>query len=298
MAGKLSRIMAKKRPKKQKKSRSSPGVLADLRGKPLPERSTGLLLDHEQRRLLVFSPDMLINQLCRDGPRIEASFDALCAKELRELSDLQSRTYALLLQGLQHAVGEKLAMHQACGELLTNASNSFGSAVAVLRMGYVLQPGIIIRSLLEAASTVLHLLQRPGDLAAYQTHTLASSKTIGTAKKALPPFGLLYGFFSDNFAHIGHLHKAVTPIRPFTERHEALELNLGFLRMAAWLLYVTTEMLFNHLVPEPRYWKPVEGGMTWDPSPEEKIWMATFFDLGDEQTNAIVPADGARTGSL
>lgn len=285
--------MAKKRPKKRKKTRPSPGFAVDSRGKPLPERPIGLLLDHEQCRLLVFSPDMLINQLRRDGPKIEASFDALCAKELRELSDLQSRTYALLLQGLRHAAREELAVHQACGELLTNASSSFGSAVAVLRMGYVLQPGIIIRSLLEAASTVLHLLQRPEDLAAYQTHTLASSKTIGTAKKALPPFGHLYGFFSDNFVHIGHLHKAVTPIRPFTERHEALELNLRFLRMAAWLLYVTTEMLFNHLVPEPRYWKSVEGGMAWDPSPEEKAWMAMFFDLGDDPANAIVPIHGA-----
>jgi hypothetical protein len=142
-------------------------------------------------------------------------------------------------------------------------------------------------------STVLHLLQRPEDLAAYQNHTLASSKTISTAKKALPPFGHLYGFFSDNFVHIGYLHKAVTPIRPFTERHEALDLNLGFLRMAAWLLYVTTEMLFNHLVPQPRYWKPVAGGMAWDPSLEEKAWMAAFFDLDEDAAGALVHTEGA-----
>jgi hypothetical protein len=158
-----------------------------------------------------------------------------------------------------------------------NASNSFAAATAILRMGYVLQPGIIIRSILESISTVFHLLQHPSDLAAYENHTLQSPKTIAAAKKALPPFGSLYGHFSDNFAHIGHLHKSISPIAEFKERHEALEVNLGSLRIAAWLLYVTTELLFNELVSAPRYWRPVQNGYAYDPLQEERNWMLAFF---------------------
>jgi len=146
-------------------------------------------------------------------------------------------------------------------------------------MGYVLQPCIIIRAILEAISTALHLLQHPKDLGAYEKHTLQSQKTITTAKKALPPFGNLYRHFSDNFAHIGQLHKSITPIREYTEHHDALDVNLSSLRITAWLLFVSAELAFNEIVAEPRYWHPVEQGYKYDPSEQEKEWMKCFFQM-------------------
>jgi hypothetical protein len=270
--------MSKRRRKQKARTRVAP-----KRDKPLPENPVGFMLDPERRQLLVFSPDMLVNQLRRDGPKIEKSFDALCDRDLRELSKLQSTTSALLFSGAVTASRQDKELDVACSELLFNASSSFCSALALLRMGFVLQPGIIVRSLLESISTVLHLLQRPSDLAAYKDHSLQSPKTVTTAKKALPPFGNLYGYFSDNFAHIGQLHKSVTPIREFHVRNEPLELNLQFLRMSAWLLYVTAELLFNELLDEPRYWKPIEGGYAWNPSDEERYWMASFLGVLDEE---------------
>jgi hypothetical protein len=242
-------------------------------------RVVSAMMDREAKKLYVFTDDMLINQLRRDGPRIEASFDALCADDLAELSALLSRANGLFFSGLSVGMKEEDDVRVACSQLLLNAANSFAAAVAVLRMGYVLQPGIILRSLLEAVSTTLHLLQNPKDLDAYKNHTLQSPKTIAAAKKALPPFGLLYGNFSDNFAHIGHLHKSITPIREYTEKHEAVEVNLSLLRVAAWLLYVTAELAFNDLVEQPRYWHPVEQGYKYDPSDEEKVWMMKFFQF-------------------
>jgi hypothetical protein len=241
-------------------------------------RVTSALIDHEAKKLFVFTDDMLINQLRRDGPRIEASFDRLCADDLTELSALLSRANGLFFSGLSVGLKKQDDLRVACAQLLMNAANSFAAAVAVLRMGYVLQPGIIIRSLLEAVSTALHLMQNPKDLAAYESHALKSPKTIAAAKKALPPFGLLYANFSDNFAHIGHLHKSITPIREYTEKHEALQVNLGSLRIAAWLLYVTAELVFNDLLEQPRYWHPAEQGYKYDPSENEKVWMKNFFN--------------------
>ncbi|MBU0620928.1 MAG: hypothetical protein KJ795_03675 [Gammaproteobacteria bacterium] len=239
------------------------------------------MLDHQEKLLVVFTEDMLLNQLRRDGPKIEASFDRLCEKDLIELSAFLSRTCSLLYTGLKVAMRREDELRIACAQLLLNSSNSFGVAVAVLRMGYVLQPGIVIRSMLEAVSTSLHLLQKPGDLQSYQNHTLQSPKTMAAAKKALPPFGQLYGYFSDNFAHIGQLHKSVTPVREYTERHAALDVNLGFLRIAAWLLYVSAELAFNDLLDQPRYWQPVESGYKYDPSNAERDWMKSYFNLAD-----------------
>ena len=245
----------------------------------MPPRPSSILLDPAAEQVIVFTDDILLNQLRRDGPQIERSFDRLCADDLAQLSSLHSKTSALMFSGLRLATAQDDDLRSACAQLLSNALNSFASALALLRMGYVLQPGIIIRSILEAISTCLHLLQRPDDLPAYEAHTLQSPKTIATAKKALPQFGSMYGYFSDSFAHIGKLHKAITPITVYVERDEALVANLSALRMASWLLYVTAELAFNELVDSPRYWYPVDNGYRYDPSDDEKAWMSKFFDL-------------------
>jgi len=245
-------------------------------------RVASAMMDPEAKKLYLFTDDMLINQLRREGPRIEASFDTLCANDLAELSSLFSKANGLFFSGMAVGTKQDDDLRVACSQLLMNAANSFAAAVAVLRMGYVLQPGIILRSLLEAVSTALHLLLNPKDLQAYKSHTLQSPKTIAAAKKVLPPFGLLYGNYSDNFAHIGHLHKSLTPVREYTEKHEALGANLSMLRIAAWLLYVTAELVFNELVDRPRYWHPVEQGYAYAPSDDEKNWMQKFFNFTPE----------------
>jgi hypothetical protein len=236
-----------------------------------------VLLDREKKQIVIFTTDILINQLRRDGPKIEASFDKLCDEDIKELSALLSQSSGLLYSGLKVALRYDQNLRAACAQLLINASSSFGAATAILRMGYVLQPCIIIRSMLESISTVLHLLQYPKDLVAYEKHTLQSPKTIAAAKKVLPPFGELYGHFSKNFTHIGHLHKSITPVTEFHEKHDALVVNLDSLRIAAWLLYVTTELLFNEFVPEPRYWYPVKNGYVYNPASKERDWMSVFF---------------------
>lgn len=254
---------------------------AKAAAKPPPKliRASALLLDKGEKQIVFFTEDMLLNQLRRDGPKIEMSFDRLCEDDLAELSAFLSKSSGLIFSGLKVALRREDELRSACAQLLLNASNSFAVATAVLRMGYVLQPGIVLRSFLEAVATSLHLMQRPQDLAAYERHELASPKTLAAAKKALPPFGQLYGYFSDNFAHIGHLHKSVTPLREFTERNPALDVNLSFLRIACWLLYVTTELVFNDLLEEPRYWHPVDGGYRYDPSPAEREWMNNYFGI-------------------
>ena len=49
-------------------------------------RPGAIWLDHHDKKLVVFSEEMILNQLRRDGPKIEVSFDYLCDVDLRELS--------------------------------------------------------------------------------------------------------------------------------------------------------------------------------------------------------------------
>lgn len=265
----------------QRSSKRRKRIKQAARNSPLPNsnvaRTASALIDPVGKKLFIFTDDMLINQLRRDGPKIEVSFDRLCTEDLTELSALFSRANGLFFSGLSAGLEEKDELRISCAELLMNAANSLAAAVAILRMGYLLQPGIIIRSLLEAVATVLHLMQHPKDLIAYKNNVLKSPKTIAAAKKALPQYGLLYANFSDNFAHIGQLHKSITPVSEYTEKNDALEVNLSSLRIATWLLYVAAELAFNSLLDLPRYWHPVENGYKYDPSEDEKKWMSRFL---------------------
>lgn len=270
--------MSKSRSRKKSKARRS-NARKDTRSIRLPRsiEPSGVLLDLENKRLVVVTKDVLINQLRRDGPRIKASFDKLCDRDLNEISELMSDSVSLLLAGLMVATRLDVKLKISCAELLLNAYNSFGAATQLLRAGYCLQPGILIRSMLEAISTVLHLIQKPNDFAAYKSGKLQSTQTISAAKKAVPLFGQLYGCFSENFAHISQLHRSINKLCEYTERHQALEVNLRFLRIAAWLLYLTIELLFNELVEHPRYWRPVSEGYVYDPSESERTWMEEFL---------------------
>jgi hypothetical protein len=257
------------------------GQSSRVQRKHAVSRPSVVFLDHDDKQLLVFTRDILVNQLRRDGPKIEATFDRLCDADLHELSDLFSQASGLIFTGLKISSRNNQKLEAACAFLLVNASSSLLSATTLLRTGFVLQPGILIRSVLEAISTVLYLLQHPEGFSAFEKGKLQSTKTISAAKAIIPIFGQLYGRYSEDFVHISHLHQLGNPITPYTERHEGLEANLTFLRTASWLLYVTAELLFNELVSEPRYWHPKNGGYEYNPSLEERAWMTSFFHMPD-----------------
>ena len=201
-------------------------------------KTRAIFLDPIIRRRIEIKENALVKQLGRDAAKIAQSFDAICAADLMEISGEFAATYGLVMTGVIASSQCQDDLRLACGELLSNAMNTVAAAASLLRTGYVLQPGILIRSCLEAVSVALHLVQNDQDLASYNAHTLESTRTIASAKRVLPPFGRIYQFYSREFVHIGKLHKSITKISPCMEKDEALDANLGFVRFATWLVYV------------------------------------------------------------
>jgi hypothetical protein len=131
-------------------------------------------------------------------------------------------------------------------------------------------------------STVLHLFINRDDLNKFRDGRLQSSKTIAAAKKVLPPFGQLYGFFSEEFAHIGTLHQNLQPLLSYDRFDDALKVNISFLRITSWLLYVTTELICYEVIDTPRYWQDLgeheQGHMyAYNPSDHEREWLANYL---------------------
>lgn len=239
------------------------------------------LMDHQGKRVIVVSNDFLLTEFSRDLPKIQQSFDALCDADMREISELMSTVVSFLMGALLASQRNNQDRPRVTGVLLFNAANSLAAAIHLLRGGYTLQPGMIIRNIVESCCAAIHLFLKPEDVPRYEQGRLESTRTISTAKKALPPLGELYGNYSKNFSHIGKLHRSFQRVTSYKERNESLETNLMMIRMTAWILYVTSELVFHPFASPSRYWQKVEGGLRYSPSDEEKSWMNSFFGLPD-----------------
>jgi hypothetical protein len=232
----------------------SPYAQGRTQMKPNHPDTCAVILDEANRRLIEVRKTVLINQITRDAERISRSFDKIHSVRLGEISHQFALCFALLTTGMMKAEHDEDDLRIACGELLSNSLNSLAAATYMLRGGFVLQPGPVIRSCFESLAVALHLLQFQSDLAAHRSHTFESTRAISSAKKVFPPFGKIYGLLSKEFTHIGKLHKQLTPIREYTEDSEPLELNMYFIATGVWMCYVTCEVSFLDVVTKPRYW--------------------------------------------
>lgn len=242
-----------------------------------------VVVDEANKKIFEISKKSLLNQISRDADRIAKSFDDLLADDLEEISKQFAYCMAVLTSGVIRATQDGDDRRIACAELLSNALNSIAASTFLLRGGFVLQPGPVMRSSFESLAVVLHLMQFEDDFQSYRDHTFDSTRAVTSAKRVFPPFGKIYGFLSKEFTHIGRLHKQLTPVREYTRSYEPLELNLQFIRTGVWMSYVTCELVFLDLVGQPRYWQPapteVENttAYRYDPSAEELAWMESFF---------------------
>jgi hypothetical protein len=248
------------------------------RGVIIPNTISSVVVDGERKRTVLIGGNLLINQLKRDGPKIEASFDQLCAAELEAISELASQAAGILLTGLSKTTSNADMLRTQCAELTINALNEFAGALQALRSGYVLVPGIVMRNIVETLAVVAHLMTEPKDLARFQAGKFSSTSALAAAKKIIPVFAQWYGFLTERFSHIGKLHHSIQPVQPYEKMNEPLQLNLSMLRVSLWLIYITAELLFIDCSSNPRYWRRVgNGAYAYAPSDDELAWQKTFL---------------------
>lgn len=246
-----------------------------------------IIIDQANSRIIEIRKSMLVNQITRDADRIAKSFDALHSDDLEKVSSQFAHCFGVLTSGMLKATEEGDDLRIACGELLSNSLNSIAAAAYMLRGGFVLQPGPVIRSAIESMAVALHLMQFQKDLTKHREHKFDSTRAIASAKRVFPPFGQFYGLLSKEFTHIGKLYKQFTPIREYTSSYEPLGLNLQFIISGVWMCYVTCELVFFDVVAQPRYWSEIpteaqdQTPYCYDPSADEKSWMAEFFGIED-----------------
>lgn len=240
------------------------------------ENIAGILVNHENGQVLVFTKDILINQLQREVPEIIKSFDSVFENELRQLSENLSFVLPIIANGQIEAIKEKNELIQTCGLLLQNASNTIIASVESLRAGFRLQSGILIRSVIEMCAVVFHLLNKPEDLEKFNKNNFDSTKAISTAQKMLPLFGRIWGTLSNQFIHINTLHSEWHPLHKFEDSMDKpATTTIGILGISIYFLKISTELVYINYIDNPQHWTVLgEGAIQFiPPSKEELEWI-------------------------
>lgn len=242
---------------------------------------------HQGNRIIL-SKDILVNQLRRDAVAIAATFDKLCDSDLRIFSDFHATVVGILACGIARYSHDELRMKM--GLLLNNAQNSFVASLYLLRGGFLLQPGIVLRTMLEQVSTAIHLCMQPSELTKIERGEFDSTKTIASAKKAIPIFGQLYGSFSEGFTHISELHLEINPMKPYEQRNPALDTNLIMAATALFVLSIAAELAFFDCTTKPLFFRKLKQGQyIFRISPEAQRFLDVIQKL--TQRNYSVQAE-------
>ena len=226
---------------------------------PSQQQVLGIAFDPANNRVFIGAEGAILNQLRLDAPKIARTFDALCMDHLKTVDNIASRVLFCVGVALFDTIREADSLEGSCARLLMNSLSTLTAAVDLLRDGFILQPGILIRNILESLTAVICIFTDEKDFAAFKLGRLRPEAKISTASRVLPNFGELYGFFSAEFAHIRDMHSAIHPIVEYSKFSEPLSTNLNFIRLTTWLLYVVTELVFLDRM-KPLYWTNAQPG--------------------------------------
>lgn len=253
-----------------------------------------VIFDEENKQEIVIGKTILENQLKRDGPNIANSFDNFYDQHIKEISEEFSRVMELLIFEINNNARKSCEIHGTCLILLHNICLTISAALDCLRHGYFLQPGILIRHAIESICMALHLFLKPEELGLYKSGKLSSTKTINSAKKIIPIIGNIYGFFSNHFAHLGILHKHLTPIKIYKDDKDKAAIgNILFIRFAVNLLYIATELIFIENITSYRYWKKINSTTyAYSPSEAERAWQQKFLGTRLDTKSDILKDSG------
>lgn len=237
-------------------------------------------IDPDHQQVIFVAKDAILKQLTSVGPDIARSFDKVCGDDLIAISELTALSTTYATPGLLRAARNEDEVGTTTGVLLQNSITSVTGALSLLRHGFRLQAGMVVRSTVEMLAVVFHLRVRGDDLAKIRSGEMKSTKAVTTARKVLPPFGELYGLMSDQFVHISSLHLTMQPLVEYSERDDSVRSALWAVQVGAWLTYVAAELTYLELVANPRYWKWLGPDLfAWAPSAQEREWMTSFFGM-------------------
>ena len=191
--------------------------------------------------------------------------------------------------------------------LLLNAMSSLMAALELMRRGFPLQVGILVRNAIEVMALAAVV---KSDGQAYEKHKkgkLDSSSCIGIVRTTWPQVGnviaKVWGDLSKDFTHVGLLYQRWQMVSPVPTNGELFALGtvLMPIKFTLHTLDLLSEVICYRYVPRPRFWKRLEANKyEFDPTPDGKAWMETFLtdpckDIPDAESTESSTAKKEKT---
>lgn len=200
------------------------------------------------------------------GPISSAAFDAQFSPDISEISFELSIVDALIALGVENGRETKEAdLYRRLGGILRNAAFTVVSALELTRLGYGLQPGILLRSTLEGVAVVFDIVVNDESRKRFLAKTYSPTKAPARARGVFKIIGPLYGALSEHHTHIKASHESDYALDPLGDTARA---NLMLVKAGTALVAIATEMLFHRSAGATRYWRVSPQGITFAPHPQ------------------------------
>jgi hypothetical protein len=173
-----------------------------------------------------------------------------------------------------------------CGQLVVNAIESIVAATELLRTGRRLQPGVLLRTAIEAVAMAAHLRREPDDLGRFLSGAISSSSIVGQAKAILPIIPVFWGHLSKEYAHLGELYQSIQWSVGYESSDDVgANTNLLAIHMSLIIVWIVAEFVFFDSLPARRFWTrsgPGEYVLEIPPEMNEQMdQLANRFGLKD-----------------
>lgn len=241
-------------------------------------------IDDNTSEEFVFTKDVLINTLKGSCIETNISFDDVYAEDFRYISSIYSRVLCKHHAAYRQANLTNNTLQITAGDLIRNASNTILASTQLLRCGFRLQSGVLLRSTVEICACVVHITTVNGAYSDFIEDKLKSSNSIGIANKVIPIFGKIWGKLSNNQVHINNvIHAGYYPVDVYKDKSETpVNITIGLIGLSLMILEITLELVFNKKIAQKDlvYWRVINsGGCQFIPpsNNNENNWMERAF---------------------
>lgn len=208
--------------------------------------------------------ETILEQLSKTSNEISLEIDKLYSIEIEEIAEEMAFNYQLLENIINREDQTTISDEDfQAALLLWTALNTYLSAVELFRRGYVKEPPMLIRNILEivCASYDLHcnpdklkiLRERPNDF--------DSKKSIKISKKINPIVAKMWGMLSSNYSHVSVMHTVphqkglcIGGLFNIRDQKNTICGLLPPLNLTIESLGSITELIFINQIKKPRFW--------------------------------------------
>ncbi|HCC50170.1 MAG: hypothetical protein A2550_03355 [Candidatus Jacksonbacteria bacterium RIFOXYD2_FULL_43_21] len=213
--------------------------------------------------------DFILGQLQKTSSEIASKFDNKYDTFLSELGDEIATSFNILHGVINREEKNQLKDNDFQAALIYwTGLNTYIAALELFRRGYLIEPLMLIRNILEIYSAALDIHLNPTKLKIL-LHTPArfnSTKSISLAKKVQPLIGNMYGMLSDSVTHFSILHTvpnaSSTPLciggMFDSEGQKYKKLTKPCFLLVLNIMNSLLELTFFNEVSEHRFWKKVD----------------------------------------